>query len=495
MSSTAIDRIVPGAARKHRWRRQGAYAVLGAVILSLIGGVAAGAAVYTRQQRDLDAARGDRAAAQLTLNAAFSRAEQDGVAAADLAPVVAREREYLAELVVPARFRFFDNGEAGHVRRQAAELRSLLGDVDAVQAAATVTSRDAVADMLKRYDAAVASAQAQGLVVDADADLAAGMRDAVARADSPGRIALDIANLADRVDVLAAATAAKIAADAEAARQAAIAEARGHVQDALARADSLLGQARRFGQLVIAGFQATVDAQRATFAHEVDVANLGQLARILNGAADSVEQLLSDRSDAYAAMSSARQTVSDALGVKIDPGTVAQQLDALQAQLDAAGTSPQFNTLTQEIKDVSAPLSQKVFVAELGINRVIIISLSKQDLTGYQDGVVRFHTLVTTGRPALPTPTGDTTIYGKNHPFLMVSPWPPSSPYYYASGYVQYVLWFHVGGYGIHDANWRSVFGPGTQRYGSHGCVNVPVDFMPSLYAWAQVGDRVLVQD
>ena len=60
---------------------------------------------------------------------------------------------------------------------------------------------------------------------------------------------------------------------------------------------------------------------------------------------------------------------------------------------------------------------------------------------------------------------------------------------------MQYVLWFHTGGYGIHDANWRSVFGPGTQRNGSHGCVNVPVDVMPGLYAWAQLGDRVLVQD
>jgi lipoprotein-anchoring transpeptidase ErfK/SrfK len=495
MPSLDTDHATHHTPTKRRWLRVAVYTVLCAAALSLLGGSAVGATVYTRQQRDLDAARGDRAAAERALTDAFARAQQDGIGVVALAPVVAQKQVFLAETTVPARFRFFDQGEVGHLHRQAAELRSLLADIDAIQARATLTSRQAVADMLLRYDTAVAAAQAQGLVVDADADLAAGMRDAVARADSPGRIAVDIAHLADRVDYLAAATATKVAADAEAARQAAVAAARSPVQDALNRADSLLGQAHRFPQLQVAYSQNTVDTQRAAFAHEYDIATLDVLARNVNGAADAVEQLLSDRSDAYSAMSAARQTVTDALGFKIDPGTLPQQLDALQVQLDAAGTSPQFATLAQQIKDASGALSQKVYVAELGVGRVIVISLSKQDLTGFQDGVVKFHTLVTTGRPALATPPGDTTIYGKNHPFLMISPWPQGSPYYYAPGYVQYVLWFHVGGYGIHDANWRTVFGPGTQANGSHGCVNVPVDFMPGLYAWAQVGDRVLVQN
>lgn len=468
---------------------------LGVFTASLLGGSASAATVYVQQQRDRDAARSDRAAAALTLRDAIARAEQDGVGTAALAPVIAQQQSFLAERAVPARFRFFDNGESGHLHRQAAELRSLLGDIAAIQARATLSSRQAVADMVQRYEAAVAVAQAAGLNVDADAGLADGMRAAVARADSPARIELDVADATDRVTVLAAATQAKIAADAEAARQAAVARARGQAQDALNRADSLLGQAQRFPQLQVAAWQATVDAQRAAFAHEYDVGNLGQIARTVNGAANSVEQLLSDRSDAYSAMATARQTVNDALRFSIDPGNLPQQLDALQPQLDAAGTSGQFTALTGQISAAAGPLSQKVFIAELGVGRVIVISLSNQDLNAYENGVVKYHTLVTTGRPALPTPTGDTTIYGKNHPFLMVSPWPQGSPYYYAPGYVQNVLWFHTGGYGIHDANWRSVFGPGTQRYGSHGCVNVPVDVMPALYAWGQVGDRVIVRD
>ena len=58
---------------------------------------------------------------------------------------------------------------------------------------------------------------------------------------------------------------------------------------------------------------------------------------------------------------------------------------------------------------------------------------------------------------------------------------------------MQYTLWFREGGYAIHDAPWRSSYGPGTQAYGSHGCVNVPMPTMTTLYNWAEVGTKVIV--
>jgi lipoprotein-anchoring transpeptidase ErfK/SrfK len=58
---------------------------------------------------------------------------------------------------------------------------------------------------------------------------------------------------------------------------------------------------------------------------------------------------------------------------------------------------------------------------------------------------------------------------------------------------VQYTLWFRNDGYAIHDANWRNNFGPWATEIGSHGCINIPVPIMPSLYAWAPVGIPVRV--
>jgi len=134
--------------------------------------------------------------------------------------------------------------------------------------------------------------------------------------------------------------------------------------------------------------------------------------------------------------------------------------------------------------------------------RRIVISLSQQRLTAY-DGTRRIlTTLVTTGNPALPTPLGHFPILGKYTPFTFVSPWPQGSPYYYAPSYTNYALLFDNRGYYVHDAPWRSNFGPGSntqlgtpgQNYtGTHGCVNVPEDMQRQLYDWATIGTVVQV--
>ena len=125
--------------------------------------------------------------------------------------------------------------------------------------------------------------------------------------------------------------------------------------------------------------------------------------------------------------------------------------------------------------------------------RVIVISLRCQELSAYQDGVNIITTYITTGRPALPTPPGQYSVLRKVSPWLMTSDWPPSSPYWYPPSWVQYTLWFRSDGYAIHDAPWRAQYGPGTQLNGSHGCVNVPMPTMTSLYNWASVGIPVRV--
>ena len=125
--------------------------------------------------------------------------------------------------------------------------------------------------------------------------------------------------------------------------------------------------------------------------------------------------------------------------------------------------------------------------------KVIVISLACQQLTAYQDGVPIYNTVVTTGRPELPTPTGQFSVLYKISPFQFVSDWPKSSPFWYPPSWTQYTLWFKYGGFAIHDAPWRSVYGPGTEIHGSHGCVNTPMPIMASIYAWAPVGTPVRI--
>jgi hypothetical protein len=137
------------------------------------------------------------------------------------------------------------------------------------------------------------------------------------------------------------------------------------------------------------------------------------------------------------------------------------------------------------------------FVWEKG--RHIVVSLSKQALYAYNGNKLVMTTLVTTGNPALPTPTGHFSIFAKFHPFEFISPWPPGSPYWYAPSWTSWTMEFQDQGYFIHDAPWRSVYGPGsngpgtpgTNYGGTHGCVNVPYNPAKFLYHWAPIGTAV----
>ena len=125
---------------------------------------------------------------------------------------------------------------------------------------------------------------------------------------------------------------------------------------------------------------------------------------------------------------------------------------------------------------------------------VIRISLSLQHIWAYDGETLVFSSDVTTGMPALPTPTGQFRIIAKYSPYEFISPWGPGSPYYYDPLWVDYAILFADGGYFIHDAWWQTNWGPGANlKTGSHGCVNVPPSAMPALYRWADVGDLVVI--
>jgi len=130
----------------------------------------------------------------------------------------------------------------------------------------------------------------------------------------------------------------------------------------------------------------------------------------------------------------------------------------------------------------------------------IVVSLSQQKLVAYDGNQVFLTSLVTSGNQELPTPTGTYHILGKFHPFTFHSPWPKGSQYYYAPSKTNYAMLFQDQGYFIHDAPWRTAYGPGTNAQqgapgsnytGTHGCVNVPFDVAQRLFGWAQIGTVV----
>ncbi len=135
--------------------------------------------------------------------------------------------------------------------------------------------------------------------------------------------------------------------------------------------------------------------------------------------------------------------------------------------------------------------------------KVILIKLGQQHLYAYDNHNLMYQTLVTSGRPGLETPTGTYHIFEKDHPTTFHSPWPLGSPYYYPPTYINYALAFREDGYFIHDATWRSEFGPGTNKWhndpvygwmtGSHGCINVDLNAAHWLYTWASNGTTVQI--
>jgi lipoprotein-anchoring transpeptidase ErfK/SrfK len=129
--------------------------------------------------------------------------------------------------------------------------------------------------------------------------------------------------------------------------------------------------------------------------------------------------------------------------------------------------------------------------------KAIVVSYQAQELWAYESGRQVQDTLVTTGRPALPTDLGPMHVLHKDSPWQMKSPWPKESPWYYPPTWVKMVLWFTNTGEGLHDADWEysGQYGPGGQYGGaaSHGCVHVPYDAEAWLFNWGDVGTPIIV--
>ncbi|MBV9119325.1 MAG: L,D-transpeptidase family protein, partial [Chloroflexi bacterium] len=135
-------------------------------------------------------------------------------------------------------------------------------------------------------------------------------------------------------------------------------------------------------------------------------------------------------------------------------------------------------------------------------NKRIVVSLGQQRLWAYEGDKVIVDSLITSGGPDLPTPTGTFHVLEKRYHFTFKSPWPKTSPYWYPDSPTTYALLFEDSGYFIHDAPWRGWFGPGSNANfgrpgdattGTHGCINAPYGIAQAVYNWADVGTPVII--
>src|SRR3989344_217454 len=115
--------------------------------------------------------------------------------------------------------------------------------------------------------------------------------------------------------------------------------------------------------------------------------------------------------------------------------------------------------------------------------RWIEVDLSEQRLKAWDGAKLFLETLVSTGLPWYPTPTGEFRIWIKLRATKMEG---GNGKHYYYLPNVPYVMYFQNSdvpgwrGYGLHGTYWHNDFG--TQR--SHGCVNLPTEIAKELYYW-----------
>ena len=127
-------------------------------------------------------------------------------------------------------------------------------------------------------------------------------------------------------------------------------------------------------------------------------------------------------------------------------------------------------------------------------NRYCDIDLSEQHVRFYDEsGALVWESDCISGTPdgEHDTPAGVYWVNQKESPSMLIG-YEDGKKIYESE--VQYWMPFVGNSIGLHDANWQPDFGGSmyAQGYGSHGCVNLPVDKAAQLYGIIQAGDCVV---
>lgn len=320
--------------------------------------------------------------------------------------------------------------------------------------------------------------------------------------------ATTLASAMARVPVLEAAALGRHREAAGARLAAALAEvdaAAAHGADAteldavraeLARANAALPSAADPLAVDALGARAVGLGASAKSAGDVAQAELARLQAAAAGLKSQYQGNLDQlRSAGATGVAAGRNDATVAALLKMTPANhLASRLEHYAAML----ASPDVDQVALGVAGVQS-YSQGTRDALLGHlpHKTLVASLSAQQLWAYEDGRLVKDTLITTGRPELPTDIGVMHVLSKDTPWKMHSPWPKGSPYWYPDTTVRKVVWFTVTGEGLHDAAWQpvSTYGPGGQftASASHGCIHLPDAAEDFVFDWADAGATVIV--
>jgi len=369
------------------------------------------------------------------------------------------------------------------------KLNQLQAELQALYQQQVNDSRDALERQIHRWNGALAEAKNAGVTTsDLDPNTSRFMSYA-AYAPTPNGLSAMASVLSQQYTILDG-------------RMAAYRTARAQVDAAAQNAQTLLANAAQYPQLNLTGFQAQIAAATAAVPSVHGADGFSPILAQLQQTAASIQGLLDSRGSAFGQLSAAQSTLVSAQSIGASVGSIPSTINSLAGQLNRAGDQGTFDSLSSQLYQQKQLLASAIYYKQMqplnynaGTGKLILISLSRQVLTAYQDGTAVLTTYVATGRPALPTPPGVYHIFAKYSPYKFISPWPYGSPYWYPSAWTNWAMEFIGGGYFIHDAPWRSWYGPGANIYnGTHGCVNVPYSPMSFLWKWAPIGTTVVVQ-
>lgn len=123
------------------------------------------------------------------------------------------------------------------------------------------------------------------------------------------------------------------------------------------------------------------------------------------------------------------------------------------------------------------------------------VDLSAQHMWYIQDGAVVLESDIVSGLPTPDriTPEGVYDVLYKESPSVLVGEKDPDTgePAYETE--VRYWMQFTWSGVGFHDADWQTAFGGSRyQSFGSHGCINMPIDKAGQLLNLISAGVPVI---
>ena len=369
------------------------------------------------------------------------------------------------------------------------ELTQLSAELEATYHQQIADSRDALQRQLHQWNQMVAEAQNAGVSSDGLDASTARFASYAALSTTPNALVALSSVVSDQYAILDG-------------RMAAYRTARAQVDAAAQNAQTLLAGARQYSQLSLAGFAAQIVAANDSLPSVHTAEAFGPVLAQLQQTAAGIQGLLDSRTNAYNQLADTRSTLASAQSIGANLGNHPNTINYLAGQLPGAADQATFESISSQLYQEKQALASAIYLKQsvpvsynAGVGKVIVISLSRQVLTAYQDGNAILTTFVATGRPQLPTPPGVYHIFARYSPYQMISPWAYGSPWWYPPSWTNWAMEFIRGGYFIHDAPWRSWYGPGANLYnGTHGCVNVPYSPMATLWNWAPIGTTVVVQ-